>query len=362
MQTQPAAKVDKGHKLNEDECWQAVLSREVPLNAPFFYAVRSTGIYCRPSCPSRRPRRDQVTFFAAPEAAEAAGFRACQRCRPRDAAVQAEVMVNVCRHIESHLDEALPLATLSALACLSPSHFQRTFKQVIGVTPREYAAACRLEKFKDCLQHGEAVTAALVSAGYSSTSRLYEHSSIQLGMTPTAYKNGGGNVSVAYTITKTLLGQMLVAATDKGICAITLGDSEEELEAALRREYPAAVITQDESSLLDWAKTLVCHLAGQQPDLVLPLDVRATAFQRCVWQELQAIPYGETRSYTQIAEAIGRPTAARAVAQACASNPVALAVPCHRVVRGSGELSGYRWGIERKRALLEQEATVLEEA
>jgi len=358
--------------LSEDECWQAVQSRETSLSEPFFYAVRSTKIYCRPSCPSRRPNRVQVEFFAVPEDAEAAGYRACLRCRPRRAAAQAEAIAGACRsienHIENHLDEALDLTTLSALTGLSPAHFQRVFRRMAGVSPREYAAACRMAQFKDSLQSGAAVTSALVEAGYGSTSRLYEQAPAQLGMTPTAYRRGGENMSIAYTITATPLGQMLVAATPKGICTITLGDSDLELEAALRREYPAAAITPDEAGaedkagMAEWVAALVRHLAGQQPALDLPLDVRATAFQRRVWQELQAIPYSETRSYTQVAEAIGRPLAARAVARACASNPVALAVPCHRVVRGSGELSGYRWGVPRKQALLEREKLEREKA
>ncbi len=341
--------------LSEDQCWQAVQSREENLNSPFFYAVRSTKIYCRPSCPSRRPRRDQVAFFLAPDDAEAAGYRACLRCRPREAAAQAETVAGACRYIESHLDEALDLLTLSAQAGLSPAHFQRVFRRLTGVSPREYAAACRLKQFKHGLQGGETVSCALVDAGYGSTSRLYEQSPAQLGMTPTAYRRGGESILIAYTITATPLGQMLVAATGRGICAITLGDSDSELETALRREFPAAAIIEDKAGMADWVAALVRHLTGEQPDLCLPLDVRATAFQRRVWQELQAISYGETRSYAQVAEAIGRPTAARAVARACASNPVALAVPCHRVVRGSGELSGYRWGVPRKQALLEQE-------
>ena len=340
--------------FTEDQCWQAVQSRDASANAVFFYAVRSTQIYCRPSCPSRRPKREQVQFFASAEQAEAAGFRACLRCRPREAAVPSAVGVNACRYIETHLYDVLDLATLGAQAGLSPAHFQRVFKQALGVTPRQYAAACRLDQFKNSLKNGAAVGAAVIEAGYGSTSRLYENATAQLGMTPTAYKQGG-KMSIDYALADTALGRILVAATPKGLCFVTLGDTDDALVSALRREYPAAEIAQEGAELSEWIETLVRHLAGQQPQLDLPLDIRATAFQRRVWMELHAIPPGETRSYTQVAEAIGRPTAARAVAQACASNPVALAVPCHRVVRGDGSLSGYRWGVGRKRALLAQE-------
>lgn len=342
--------------LNEDDCWQAVQGRDASADVNFLYAVRSTGIYCRPSCPARRPGRGQVQFFPSPDAAEGAGFRACRRCRPREAAAQAAVL-RACRYIEAHLDEAADLATLGALAGLSPQHFQRVFRRIVGVTPREYAAACRLGHFKDSLQDGKAIGTALVDAGYGSTSRLYERSPAALGMTPTAYRRGGEQASIAYTTADTPLGRMLVAATDKGICAVSLGESDAALEAALCREYPAARVARDGAAhgLAGWVETLVRHLAGGQPDLALPLDVRATAFQRRVWQELQRIPYGDTRSYAQVAQSIGRPTAVRAVASACAANPVALAVPCHRVVRGDGSLAGYRWSEARKRALLERE-------
>ena len=339
--------------LNEEQCWQAVLSRAA--DQQFCYAVRSTGIYCRPSCPARRPGRNQVRFFATADAAEGAGFRACLRCRPREAAVNAEAVVRACRYIENHLDETLSLDALSSQAGLSPQHFQRTFRKSVGVTPRQYADACRLEGFKTKLKSGEAVTSALVDAGYGSTSRLYERTPEQLGMTPTAYRRGGHGAALTYTTTQTLLGTLLVAATAKGVCAITLGETDESQEAALRHEYPTAGITRDDIGMREWVQTLVQHLAGEQPALSLPLDVRATAFQRRVWQEMQAIPYGDTRSYGQIAEAIGQPSAVRAVARACATNPVALAVPCHRVVRGDGALSGYRWGQARKKALIAQE-------
>ncbi len=342
--------------LDENECWQAVQNRGASLSVSFFYAVRSTKIYCRPSCPSRRPRRNKVEFFAALEDAETAGYRACLRCRPREASAQAEAVADACRYLEAHSGESVTLAALAERAGFSSAHFQRVFRRSVGVSPREYAAERRLGQFKQSLQDGEAVGSALIDAGYGSTSRLYENPA--LGMTPTAYKRGGECVPISYTVTATLLGQMLVAATAKGICAITLGDRKEELEAALRREYPAADFTEDDSRLAGWVQALVRHLAGEQPGLDLPLDIRATAFQRRVWLELQRIPYGETRSYTQVAETIGSPNAARAVAQACASNPAALAVPCHRVVRGTGGMSGYRWGVERKSALLAGEKLV----
>ncbi len=340
--------------LDENKCWQAVETRAAVPEMPFFYGVRSTKIYCRPNCPARRPMRGQVQFFVNSDAAEAAGFRACLRCRPRETAARADAIAAVCRYIKAHLDEDLSLTALSAQVDLSPAHFQRIFRRIVGVSPREYAAACRAEQFKEHLRSGEPVTAALVDAGYGSTSRLYERS--PLGMTPTAYMRGGERISITYTLSDTPLGRMLVAATLNGVCAVTLGDTDAELEAALVREFPVAGLTRDSDNYLaEWVAALVRHLGGKQPHLDLPLDVRATAWQRRVWQELQAIPFGETRSYTQIAEAVGKPTAARAVASACASNPVALLVPCHRVVRGDGGLSGYRWGVGRKHALLERE-------
>ena len=350
------------HALDENKLWRAVETRAALPDTLFFYGVRSTKIYCRPDCPARRPRRDQVQFFADPDAAEADGFRACLRCRPRERAMHADAITMVCRYIETHLGEVLDLATFSAQAYLRPAHFQRVFRRVVGVSPREYAAACRTEQFKAQVRNGEPVMSALIEAGYGSTSRLYEKSSAQLGMTPTEYKRGGTHLKVTYTLTDTPLGTLLVAATAKGVCAVTLGDTEAELEAALVREFATAALTRDNGSLAEWIGMLVRHLAGGLPHLDLPLDVRATAFQRRVWQELQTIPSGETRSYTQVAEAIGSSGAARAVARACASNPVALAVPCHRVVRGDGSLSGYRWGTQRKQALLEREKGQKKEA
>lgn len=345
--------------MYEEQYWQAVLARDSRCDGAFVYAVRSTGIYCNPSCPSRRPQREQVVFFPLPEAAEQAGFRPCQRCRPRETALrdpQVELVQRTCRYIEQHVAEPLSLGDLSMQVHLSPYHLQRVFKRIMGITPRQYAEACRLGQLKAQLKEGTPVTEALYEVGYSSSSRLYERAASQLGMTPTTYRRGGLGVHINYTIVDSPLGRLLVAATEKGICFISLGDDDAMLESALFYEYPAAEIQQDGSTFNEWVTALVNHLKGQQPHLNLPLDVQATAFQWRVWQELQAIPYGSTRSYSQVAEAIGQPNAVRAVARACATNPVAIAVPCHRVVREDGKLAGYRWGLERKKRLLEQES------
>lgn len=341
--------------LPVDACWQAVLDRDAGSDGTFVFAVRSTGIYCRPSCPARRPARDQVVFFPAPEPAEQAGFRACRRCRPQEAAHHAELVERLCRYIEAHADETPDLEALSAQVDLSKAHLQRIFKRKTGVTPREYADACRLNRFKARLQEGETITNALYEAGYGSSSRLYERAPARLGMTPRAYRSGGKGMQIGYTLTDCPLGRLLVAATEKGICAVRLGDSDAELEAALRREFPQASVRVEDAGLETWVAALRRYLRGEQPDLDLPLDVQATAFQWRVWTQLQAVPYGSTRSYGQIAAALGQSKAVRAVARACATNPVALIVPCHRIVRENGALGGYRWGIERKQALLAQE-------
>ena len=342
----------------EEARWQAVLSRDQRFDGAFVFAVRSTGIYCRPSCPSRRPRRAQVTFFPLPEAAEGAGFRSCLRCRPREATATlpaVEAVRRACRHIEEHGDEPLTLRALASLVGMSPYHLQRVFKRIVGVSPREYREALRVGKFKAGVKKGESVTSAMYEAGYGSSSRLYENSNQRLGMTPAAYRRGGRGASISYTIADCALGRLLVAATERGVCSVRLGDSDKELEAALRSEYSEAVINRDDKSLGKWVGALVDHLQGKQARLDLPLDVQATAFQWSVWQKLKEIPYGATRSYSEVARAIGRPSAVRAVARACATNPVALVIPCHRVVREDESLGGYRWGIERKQALLDLE-------
>ncbi len=346
-------------------CWRAVLARDVRFDGVFVYAVRSTGIYCRPSCPSRRPRREQVIFFPLPEAADRAGFRPCRRCRPREAAAGnpwVEAIRRLCRYIEANLEGPLTLTAFSAQVGISPYHLQRTFKRILGVTPRQYADARRMGRFKARLREGQSVAAALYEAGYGSSSRLYERAQAQLGMTPATYRRGGRGMRIGYTIVPCPLGRLLVAASahnhgaaKRGVCAISLGDSDAAMQAALSAEYPEAHIRRDRNGLYQWLSAVLDHLRGRRPRLDLPLDVQASAFQRQVWEELRRIPYGRTRSYGEIARALGRPKAARAVAHACATNPVALLVPCHRAVRADGQPGGYRWGLERKRALLEQE-------
>jgi AraC family transcriptional regulator, regulatory protein of adaptative response / methylated-DNA-[protein]-cysteine methyltransferase len=343
---------------DDDVFWQAVLSRDARFDGRIFFGVRSTGIYCRPSCPARRPRREQVVFFPIPEAAEQAGFRSCRRCHPRvpsSADPQVGMVRRACRYIEDHFDTPPTLEALSAHTGVSPYHLQRVFKRVAGITPRQYAEACRLSKFKSRVKKGESVTGAMYEAGYGSSSRLYERAPSQLGMTPADYRRGGKGTRISYTMAPCSLGRLLVAATEKGVCAVRLGDSDAELEADLLSEYPAADVERNDEALSGWVAQLLDHLEGARPHLDLPLDVQATAFQWNVWDKLREIPYGGTRSYSEIAKAIGRPTAARAVARAIATNPVALVVPCHRVIHEDRSLGGYRWGLKRKQALLERE-------
>lgn len=342
----------------ENNFWRSVLERDRAMDGRFVFAVRSTGIYCRPSCPARRPSRQQVEFFPLPEAAEQAGFRACRRCRPRQTAPgdpAATLAQRVCQAINADAETAPSLARLGGALGVSATQLQKTFKRVMGISPREYAGARRVAALKSKLRSGQDVTRALYEAGYGSSSRLYEKTSAELGMTPGAYRRGGRGMNISYTIVTCPLGRMLVGATERGVSALTLGDSDSVLEAALIAEYPRAQIHRDDARFSAWTKTLERHLNGFEPRLDLPLDLQATAFQRCVWKELQKIPYGETRTYTQVARAIGKPRAIRAVARACATNPVSVIVPCHRVIRENGSLAGYRWGLSRKEALLRQE-------
>src|ERR1700693_3910060 len=344
-------------RRNEDPRWNAVVARDSGQDGEFVFAVSSTGVYCRPSCPARRPRRANVTFYARPEQAEKAGFRACLRCRPRSFSghPQSDSAKEICRYIEQHLDEPITLERLGKVFRQSPFHLQRRFKAALGITPREYADSCRLRQLKRNLQAGDNVTRAMCDAGYGSSSRLYEKTASQLGMTPDKYRRGAIAAVIRYSCTDSPLGRMLIAATDRGICAIQFAPSDGELIEGLKREFPFAVRKRDEGGLQEWVENLLSKMTGRELNAALPLDIRATAFQRRVWTYLQSIPFGATRSYGQVAKAIGQPSTSRAVARACATNPVAVAIPCHRVVREDGSVSGYRWGVERKKTLLEME-------
>jgi AraC family transcriptional regulator of adaptative response/methylated-DNA-[protein]-cysteine methyltransferase len=338
--------------------WDAVNARDRAMDGVFFYAVMSTGIYCRPSCPSKRPRRENVVFFRAREAAETAGFRPCKRCKP-DLSDQrnpnAQIVEKVCRYIDTHPDEPVTLEALGRVLGISPFYLQRTFKALTGITPRAYADSRRLNSLKTGLRDGHSVTRSLYDAGYGSSSRLYERASSQLGMTPSRYRKQGSGVAIQYTIASTRIGNMLLAATDHGICCIRFGDSTADLERELRTEYPKAEIARADRKLGEHVKAIRAIIQGDSAT-ALPLDIQATAFQRRVWEALRAIPRGTTKSYSKIAADIGHPKAARAVARACATNPVAVAIPCHRVVREDGGMGGYRWGVERKKKLLGLEA------
>jgi len=357
-----------------DRRWQAVVNRDGSLDGRFVFGVSSTGIFCRPSCPAKRPRRENVSFFDHALQAEQAGYRACLRCRPKavDGNPQSALVRSICRYIEQHIlaqhiedqhlqkEDRLTLSLLAKEFRRSPFHLQRTFKSVLGVSPKAYMDACRLRQVKQNLQAGHSVTTALYAAGYGSSSRLYERTATQLGMTPEKYRRGAVAAVVRYTIVRytiagSPLGRMLIAATDKGICAIQFGDSEQQLLQGLMREFPFAVRRRDDAAMSQWRENLTRLIQGHEINPSLPLDIRATAFQRRVWECLQRIPRGETRSYSAVAKKIGMPKATRAVARACATNPVAVAIPCHRVIRQDGELGGYRWGIERKEQLLAME-------
>ncbi len=343
--------------MNADETryWELVLNRDPQADGRFVFAVRSTGIYCRPSCPSRRPNPDQVLFFEAPAEAERAGFRACRRCHPDQVTPDQVAWVQrICDLIGEAPDGTLRLAELSRSLNVSPSHLQKVFKKVMGVTPRAYAEALRLDRLKQNLRAGSEVTRAALDAGYGSLSQLYEGGGI--GMAPAAYRKGGAGLHIRFVTAPCPLGLLLVAATDHGICSVALGDSGDRLAQELRDEFPSAEIQHDPGGeLQSWVNQLLAYLDGQGPLAQLPLDIQATAFQQRVWQELQRIPYGATRTYGEIAERIGQAGAARAVAHACASNPVSMVIPCHRVVPAGGGSGGYRWGIDRKRALLATE-------
>ena len=342
----------------DDARWEVVRRRDPAFDGKFFFAVRTTGVFCRPSCASRPAKRENVSFFETVEAAERAGFRACKRCRPEKLGApdpHVEAVRRACERIAS-AEEAPSLADLAARAGLSPFHFHRVFKKITGVTPKAYAAEMRARRAHDKLRTAETVTEAIYDAGFNSSSRFYETAAARLGMTPTAVRRGGQGAVIRFAVGQASLGAVLVAATNKGVCAIMLGDDPDALARALQDRFPRAeLIGGDEKFELTVARVVgLVEAPGQRLDL--PLDIRGTAFQQRVWEALRAIPPGKTATYAEIAEAVGRPTAVRAVAQACAANPLAVAIPCHRVVRTDGDLSGYRWGVERKRKLLDLEA------
>ncbi|MDQ7262931.1 bifunctional DNA-binding transcriptional regulator/O6-methylguanine-DNA methyltransferase Ada [Paracoccus sp. PS-1] len=340
-----------------DPRWQQVLARDAAVDGAFVYAVRTTGVYCRPSCPSRRAKPQNVTLYASPDQAEAAGFRPCRRCNPRGASVaeaNAALVAAACRLIEDS-DTPPSLGALAEAAGLSPFHFHRQFKAATGLTPRAYAAAHRAGRLRARLADSVSVTGAIYEAGFSSNSRFYEGADGMLGMTASAWRKGGAGAEIRFALGQCALGAILVAQSRRGICAIALGDDPEALLRDFQDRFPAATLIGGDPEF----ETLVARVVGfvEAPGigLDLPLDIRGTAFQQRVWQALRQIPPGATASYAEIARRIGAPQASRAVAQACAANDIAVAIPCHRVVRSDGALSGYRWGVARKRALLDRE-------
>ncbi len=355
----------KMNSTNKDVFWHAVETKDRRFNGTFFFGVNTTGIYCKPSCAARPPKRQNVVFFETPKTAEKQGFRACQRCKPDSATErdpQVEMVLKVCQLIEDGIgggaggEANISLEFLSEETGMSPHHLQRTFKSILGITPKQYATALKIKSFKEQVQLGEDVTGAMYEAGFGSSRALYEKAAEKLGMTPAAYKSKGKGMKINYTVTDSDLGKMLVAKTERGICSVTFGDKETELVENLKNEFSAAEISEDKSGLNTAVKSILNLLDGKEKRFALPLDIQATAFQLQVWETLRKIPYGETRSYKQVAESIGKPSAVRAVARACATNPTALITPCHRVVRENGDLSGYRWGVERKREILAKEA------
>jgi AraC family transcriptional regulator, regulatory protein of adaptative response / methylated-DNA-[protein]-cysteine methyltransferase len=338
--------------------WTAVLARDANCDHDFYYAVTSTGIYCRPSCPARRPKRENVRFFATAAEAEAHGFRACARCKPEQAAcaqVQAAKVAQACRAIETS-EDAPNLAALAAEAGLSPHHFHRIFKAITGVTPKAYATAQRHKRLRETLANSRTVTEAVHASGFNASSRFYAQSTDALGMQPATFRKGGAGETIRFATAASALGTVLVAATDKGLCAILLGDDAGALQKDLETRFARARISGPDAGFKKILLAVVRLIAEPTCALELPLDVRGTAFQHRVWTALRQIPPGTTASYAEIARRIGKPKSVRAVAGACAANPLALVIPCHRVVASDGALSGYRWGVARKRALLSQEA------
>lgn len=343
--------------MNYEIYWQAFSNNDKRFDGIFFTGVKTTGIFCKPSCTARLPKRENIEFYQTWQEAENKGFRACLRCHPKNLGEvdpQTKTVLKACELLET--EENIALEELSETLKLSPAHLQKTFKEIIGVSPKKYAENLRLSKFKTNLKQGNDIVTAMYESGYGSSSRLYENVSSKLGMTPKTYQKGGKGMKIEYTVTDCELGKMLVAQTEKGVCAVTFGDDEKFLAEKLKSEYPNAEISKNQTNLKEYVETILENLSGKNKRIDLPIDVQATAFQIQVWEELRKIPFGETISYKQLAESLGNPKAVRAVASACAANQVAVVIPCHRVIGSDGSLSGYRWGIERKKQLLETEA------
>ncbi|MBC7883703.1 MAG: bifunctional DNA-binding transcriptional regulator/O6-methylguanine-DNA methyltransferase Ada [Anaerolineae bacterium] len=339
--------------------WNALAQRDPRSEEAFLYGVKTTGIYCRPTCASRLPKPDNVRFFQSTAEAQEAGFRPCKRCQPNATAPQAErveLVTRICKLIETSETER-PLSELAAVAGLSQYHFQRLFKEIVGISPKAYGKTQREKRVRDQLQQGTSVTQTIYDAGFGTSSHFYEGATEMLGMAPSQYKTGARNIAIQFAIARSFLGWVMVAATERGICAIDFGDTPEALTAGLKLRFPKAQLREPDLNFSDWVAQVIALIETPKRGLDLPLDIQGTAFQQRVWKALQSIPSGSTMSYSEVAKQIDSPSAVRAVATACAANTLAVAIPCHRVVRSNGELSGYRWGVERKRALLEREAS-----
>ncbi len=343
---------------NDDQRWHAVTTRDVAADGEFFYSVASTGVYCKPSCPARLPKREHVVFHEDTIAAERSGFRACLRCKPNEADPsqrQRETIERICRLIGQN-EKRLKLDELAQAAGMSRFHFQRTFKKFVGVTPKQFQQALRSARVQEALQHESRITDAIYAAGFNSSGHFYADADSMLGMKAQQFQRGGAEVTLRYGSVPCALGILLLAATERGICRIDIGDCAQDLIDAMQRQFPRARFEPMDAQIEQWLRELVQFIERPHAALQLPLDIQGTAFQRQVWQALRDIPLGTTTSYTELAARIGKPKAVRAVATACASNTFALVIPCHRVIRGNGDLAGYRWGIERKRELLQREA------
>lgn len=342
-------------QIDQDEIWKAIVSRDSAWDGRVFYGVISTGIYCVPSCPSKRPVRSSVRFFSRNEEALAAGFRACKRCKPDSIEEHLQDFSRVMEILETRADEVTSPAEWAATSGLTLNSLRKLTTAMLGLSPREIINHRKMAEFKSAIKEGNGISASQFEAGFGSSSRLYEKASAYLGMTPGQYKEKGRNVKIIYAICETRLGPAIIAGTEKGICSLQFADSAGELIDSLRNDFCQAELIEDHETLSNWIAKLLAYLEGDEKELAIPLDVHATAFRARVWEAIRCIPYGETRSYSKLASEIGKPSAARAVAAACAANPVALVTPCHRVVHEDGTISGYRWGMDRKKVLLSME-------